>query len=166
MYHNLALFVSAGEEYDTSTCINLKWKGKYIVGIEQLQLLWNLYVVSVSAILGSCMASFAVCMACRRKGSESVLARSHCDICGHTLQPLDLIPVLSWLCLRGRCRYCGTRIPPDCIISELALGAIFAVITAVAGISVLTLILMALATLVLYLVYIRIQALRSAKKVA
>ena len=134
------------------------------MGIEQLKLLWNFYVVSVSAILGSCMASFVVCMACRRKEKKSVLARSHCDTCGHTLHPLDLIPVFSWLCLRGRCRYCGTRIPPECILSELALGAIFAVITAVAGISVLTLILMSLATLVLYLVYIRIQEIRSNKK--
>jgi leader peptidase (prepilin peptidase)/N-methyltransferase len=35
---------------------------------------------------------------------------SHCPACKHRLSPLDNIPLLSWLALRGRCRYCGVRI--------------------------------------------------------
>jgi leader peptidase (prepilin peptidase) / N-methyltransferase len=34
-------------------------------------------------------------------------ARSACDTCHHVLSPGDLIPLVSWICLRGRCRYCG-----------------------------------------------------------
>jgi leader peptidase (prepilin peptidase)/N-methyltransferase len=38
------------------------------------------------------------------------LEPSHCPACKHALSPLDNIPLLSWLALRGRCRYCGVRI--------------------------------------------------------
>lgn len=44
--------------------------------------------------------------------------RSMCLSCGHELAMRDLIPVLSWLWLRGRCRYCGARIP-DTPLAEL-----------------------------------------------
>lgn len=36
--------------------------------------------------------------------------RSVCDECGHTLKPIDLVPLASWTAARGRCRYCLTRI--------------------------------------------------------
>jgi leader peptidase (prepilin peptidase)/N-methyltransferase len=36
--------------------------------------------------------------------------RSECDVCHHRLSPQDLIPLFSWIALRGHCRYCGTRI--------------------------------------------------------
>jgi leader peptidase (prepilin peptidase)/N-methyltransferase len=39
-----------------------------------------------------------------------VSGRSVCDRCGHTLGPLDLVPIVSWLALRGRCRHCGANI--------------------------------------------------------
>ncbi|HMD63340.1 MAG TPA: prepilin peptidase [Stellaceae bacterium] len=39
-------------------------------------------------------------------GSPIALGRSHCDACGATLRARDLVPILSWLIARGRCRYC------------------------------------------------------------
>ena len=36
--------------------------------------------------------------------------RSQCVACEHVLSPLDLIPLLSWLFLKGKCRYCGSKI--------------------------------------------------------
>jgi len=41
---------------------------------------------------------------------DLVFTGSHCPQCKHPLSPLDNIPLLSWLALRGRCRYCGTSI--------------------------------------------------------
>jgi leader peptidase (prepilin peptidase)/N-methyltransferase len=41
---------------------------------------------------------------------DLVFTASHCPHCKHALSPLDNIPLLSWLALRGRCRYCGARI--------------------------------------------------------
>ncbi len=39
-----------------------------------------------------------------------VLPRSACTSCGHTLSALENIPLISWLCLRGRCRHCGAAV--------------------------------------------------------
>jgi leader peptidase (prepilin peptidase)/N-methyltransferase len=40
----------------------------------------------------------------------SLLVRSHCPLCAHTIAWHDLFPVLSWFKLKGRCRYCSTKI--------------------------------------------------------
>jgi len=45
--------------------------------------------------------------------------RSICDQCGHTLGPLDLVPIASWLALRGRCRHCGAKITALPLVIEL-----------------------------------------------
>jgi len=50
--------------------------------------------------------------------------RSACPECGHALGVADLVPVLSWLWLRGRCRHCGTAIPPFYPAIELGAFAI------------------------------------------
>lgn len=48
--------------------------------------------------------------------------RSMCTHCGHELAAKDLVPVLSYLWLRGKCRYCGKRIE-DTPVAEVTLGA-------------------------------------------
>lgn len=52
--------------------------------------------------------------------------RSMCMSCGHELVATDLIPVVSWLWLRGKCRYCKARIP-DTPVSELLVPALLVV---------------------------------------
>jgi leader peptidase (prepilin peptidase)/N-methyltransferase len=49
-----------------------------------------------------------------------VLGRSSCDSCGHVLTPRDLVPVLSYLVTRGRCRYCAAPIGVAPLAIELA----------------------------------------------
>lgn len=67
--------------------------------------------VLLAAVLGSCMGSFINCYAWRSTHGESVLkGRSHCDVCSHTLGPLDLIPVFSYIFFGGRCRYCKAKL--------------------------------------------------------
>ena len=64
------------------------------------------------ALFGLQLGSFLNLSIDRLPRHESILGgRSHCDACGHTLRPLDLIPLVSYLMLRGRCRYCDARIP-------------------------------------------------------
>jgi leader peptidase (prepilin peptidase)/N-methyltransferase len=53
-------------------------------------------------------------------------ARSMCPRCRHQLAPRDLVPVLSWLVLRGRCRYCHGRID-DSPLVEIAMPLLFVV---------------------------------------
>ena len=51
-----------------------------------------------------------------------VVPRSACPGCGRVLTPLENIPIVSWLALRGRCKGCGTRISARYPIVELAAG--------------------------------------------
>ena len=44
------------------------------------------------------------------EGRDLVLTRSACESCGRALAPWDLVPLASWLALRGRCRACGAAI--------------------------------------------------------
>lgn len=55
-----------------------------------------------------------------------VRERSECPHCQHILAPKDLVPVLSWVSLAGKCRYCRKPIP-DSPLVELALPALFVV---------------------------------------
>ncbi len=55
-------------------------------------------------------------------------ARSFCPVCKHQLHFLHIIPILSWLALRGRCAYCKTRVPARYTVIELISG-VFAVLS-------------------------------------
>ena len=88
----------------------------------------TLYFAIVSFVVGSVFGSFINCFAWRITHHESILkGRSHCAVCGHTLGALDLVPIFSWLFLRGKCRYCGEKISPRYMLTELLLGAAFLV---------------------------------------
>ena len=58
------------------------------------------------------------------QGRDVVWARSACDGCGARLSPLDLVPIFSFLALRGRCRRCGAPIGWFALGVELAAVAI------------------------------------------
>lgn len=60
--------------------------------------------------LGAALGSFANVFVIRLHRKETLMGRSHCMHCRKTLQPTDLIPVVSWLFLGGRCRYCHKSI--------------------------------------------------------
>jgi leader peptidase (prepilin peptidase)/N-methyltransferase len=55
---------------------------------------------------------------------DFVRGSSFCPNCEHRLSPLDLIPILSYLALRGKCRYCRKPISPRYMLVEL-LGGVF-----------------------------------------
>ena len=78
------------------------------------------FCVAVAACFGAVMGSFLNCAAWRVARGESFLrGRSRCPACGHTLGPLELVPVFSWLFQRGRCKACGERISPRYPLTEL-----------------------------------------------
>lgn len=85
------------------------------------------------------LGSFLDCAAARYAAGGGWLprGRSRCDACGHILGAADLIPVVSWLLRRGRCRYCGAKIPADCLWAELAGAALFAGLTVRFGLTAL-----------------------------
>ena len=60
-----------------------------------------------------------------REGRGSLSGRSACVSCGAQIRWYDLIPVLSWVMLRGRCRDCGQAISPQYPLVELGTAALF-----------------------------------------
>ena len=63
-----------------------------------------------------------------RRGARSIGGRSSCMHCGHVLTALDLVPVFSYVFLRGRCRYCGGRISAQYPLVEASTSISFALI--------------------------------------
>jgi len=81
-----------------------------------------------AAVVGLCVGSFINVVISRlpEKGKFLSKQRSECPSCNKTIKAYDLIPVLSWLFLLGKCRYCKAKIPPRYPIVEL-FGALVAV---------------------------------------
>ena len=71
--------------------------------------------------LGAVFGSAVTALSWRLPRGESwARGRSRCPACGHRLGPLELVPLLSWLAARGRCRRCRSRISVRYPIIELA----------------------------------------------
>jgi leader peptidase (prepilin peptidase)/N-methyltransferase len=88
-----------------------------------LTLAYTIIYVLIFAI-GATVGSFLNVLVYRLpRGLDFVKGFSFCPVCEHRLMPLDLAPILSWLFLKGRCRYCGTKISPRYILVETACGA-------------------------------------------
>lgn len=80
-----------------------------------------IFCVVLAALLGAVGGSFLNCAAWRIvRGEPFTKGRSHCATCGHPLGVMELIPVLSWVFQRGRCKWCGERISPRYPLTELA----------------------------------------------
>ena len=75
-------------------------------------------------VLGAMLGSFAACQVWRIKKGDKA-KRSHCMSCGYQLKWYDNVPIISWLCLRGKCRKCGKKIGRMEIFAELGLAVVF-----------------------------------------
>jgi leader peptidase (prepilin peptidase)/N-methyltransferase len=74
-------------------------------------------------VAGAALGSFAAALAWRMRAGRGVVSgRSECDKCGHRLGVPDLIPMISWLVLRGECRYCRAPIHPSSLFAEAGLA--------------------------------------------
>jgi len=81
------------------------------------------------ALLGLAVGSFLnVCIDRLPQNKSIAYPPSHCEACQHKLAVKDLIPVFSYLRLRGRCRYCQASIPRKLLWVELATAVIFALL--------------------------------------
>ncbi len=85
----------------------------------------NLYLTLFGAITGAIFGSFFNAIALRTVGEQPWWGRerSRCPMCDHILGPLDLVPVFSWICLKGRCRYCLKPIPYRYPLVEIIFSA-------------------------------------------
>ena len=76
-------------------------------------------------LVGSILASFLGLVIDRFPEQSIIQPASHCDSCQTRLRPLDLIPILSQVIGRFRCRYCKARYPVWYALFELGLGLLF-----------------------------------------
>jgi len=85
----------------------------------------DIFVVIALGLLGVCLGSFANAAIWRLKVKKDIVRdRSECTHCHHKLAANDLIPVVSWLILRGKCRYCHKKIDDNPFV-ELGVGIYF-----------------------------------------
>jgi prepilin signal peptidase PulO-like enzyme (type II secretory pathway) len=86
----------------------------------------TLLLAPITFLFGACIGSFVNVVVMRTLiGEEFVHGRSRCDHCRRTLQWYEMIPLLSFIFLRGRCRTCGARIDLMHPFLELVMGSLF-----------------------------------------
>jgi len=89
----------------------------------------EILLIIIFAILGLAVGSFLnVCIDRLPQNKSIAFPPSHCEACQHKLAAKDLIPVFSYLRLRGRCRYCQASLPRRLFWVELATGVVFALL--------------------------------------
>jgi leader peptidase (prepilin peptidase) / N-methyltransferase len=90
-------------------------------------------------ILGLIIGSFLNAVIYRLYSGDSIISqRSKCVHCNHPLSALDLVPVLSFILLRGRCKYCGKGISWQYPAVELLTALVFSVYVYFFGASIVT----------------------------
>lgn len=112
-----------------------------------------IYMYMIGTIFGS---FFNVCIF-RIPNNQSISnPPSHCYNCNNRLKPLDLVPILSWVFLKGQCRYCGQKISPRYALVELLTGVLFVLVYNVYGLNIITLYYLILVSLLVIITFIDI----------
>ncbi len=83
-------------------------------------------MLAIFFIFGLLIGSFLNCLIYRLEVGEKPEGRSYCPKCKKTLKVRDLVPVFSYIFLRGRCRYCGKKISIQYPLVEFSTGVLFA----------------------------------------
>ena len=87
----------------------------------------ELYYIIVFFVFGTIFGSFFNVLGYRLPKEESIMfPGSHCPKCNYNLKALDLIPIVSYMFLKGRCRSCKTKISWFYPLFEFITGVIFA----------------------------------------
>jgi len=81
-----------------------------------------------AGVMGTCIGSFINVVVDRGTHDESLSGRSHCDFCKKKLQIRDLIPLFSYLFLKGKCRYCHKKLSFQYPLVEFLTGVWFVLV--------------------------------------
>ena len=88
----------------------------------------NILYLIIFFIFGTLMGSFLTVIGLRLPKKENfTTTHSHCDSCGHVLTMIEMIPIVSYIFQKGRCRHCGQKVDILSTYVELFTGALFAV---------------------------------------
>lgn len=84
--------------------------------------------IFVFFILGTLMGSFLTVVGLRLPKKENFInSHSHCDNCNHELKLYEMIPIISYIIQKGRCRYCHNKIDSMVLYMEFFTGVLYAV---------------------------------------
>lgn len=111
-------------------------------------ILFHMIIFLFGIVIGSFLN---VCIYRIPEKEDIVKVRSHCMNCGYTLAWYDMVPLFSYLVLRGRCRKCGTKLSVQYPLIEAANGILYVVIFLVNGVNVDSLLYCLLASALLTL---------------
>lgn len=122
----------------------------------------DIIIYVIIFIIGIVFGSFYTLAVYRiPKGQDITHTRSYCPKCNHKLSFLDLIPVFSYIFLRGKCRYCKEKIRPRYFIIELISGISFVAIAYLMNLNIESITIIKIidfAFIVLYLTFVIIMA--------
>lgn len=91
-------------------------------------MLVNIILYFLLFFLGICLGSFINVLVSRIQKEEKVgSSKSHCDHCHQKLAIRDLVPIISFLWLRGKCRYCHQKISIEHLVVELVMGLLLVI---------------------------------------
>ena len=116
----------------------------------------EIYVLyTIVFIIGALIGSFFTLALYRLpRGEDITHKRSYCPKCRHPLGFFDLIPILSFLSLRGRCKYCNEKISPRYLIIEVCSGILFVLFAVSAELDIYNLNLQSAMYLLFGIIYI------------
>ena len=90
--------------------------------------------------------------------------KSMCTTCGHELTMKDMIPIISWISLKGKCRYCGAPVSSRYTVVE-SLGGIFAVVwTLIYGVKPMAALMFLISGIMTVIVFIVLDSIMAKKK--
>ncbi len=96
----------------------------------------NIINICIFFIFGTIIGSFLNVFALRYNTGKSIVkGRSQCFSCGKTLEAFELIPLFSYLFLKGRCKSCKSKISQQYFIVELISGILFSTVFLKVGLS-------------------------------
>lgn len=117
----------------------------------------NIYFTVLAFIMGVTFGSFFNVCILRIPEKKSIAnPPSHCYNCNTRLKAQDLVPILSWSLLRGKCRYCGQKISVRYALVELLTGILFLLVYNAYGYSIATLYYLILVSLLIIITFIDI----------
>jgi len=103
-----------------------------LLSMEYMDIRFYLIFYAIVFIYGICIGSFLNVVILRLPNNESLIKRSsHCMTCGEKIKFYDLIPLFSWIFLKGKCRNCGEKISPRYPIVEALNGILYVIVFAV-----------------------------------
>lgn len=115
----------------------------------------NIIIYIFAFIIGTLLGSFTTLAVYRIPKGENILnKRSYCPNCNHKLGFLDMIPIMSYIFLRGKCRYCREKVRIRYLILEVFSGIIYTVFIMSLNIDILNIGYKELIYIIIFTIYI------------